>query len=549
MITHDIQQGTPEWHAFRAAHITATDAAVILGASPYKTRSELMIEKVTGVTPEVDSATQKRFDKGHRFEALARPLAEEIIGAELYPVVGSNGIRSASFDGLTMAEDICFEHKTLNDEIRACQTVGQLPLLIRIQMEQQLMVSDAGKCLFMATNWDDDGNLVEDPVVFWYEPDAALRQRILDETEQFQKDKEEYRYVAPESEATGRAPGSLPALRIESSGMVTVASLREFKARAMEVLDAINTDLQTDEDFATAKATVKWCKSVEDQLDAEKRRALLDERRRALSHIASIEEQLRTLDDIKETSRQRRLTLDKLVKQRETSIRFEKIEEARKKFHSHVAGLQEEIDGVMLNIEAPLFGEAIKGLKTLSSVQNAIDTSLASAKIEANARAKDVRDKLAWYKAHAADYDYLFRDMQQIIDKPMDDFVLTVTSRIEQKKKEEAARIEAERERIRKEEAEKLIAMQQQAKVPAQAVEDAKPAASPPVHVAEPMAARSSKTLTLEDINAAVLAEREACARACEEVGLHPSSLWAEPGCWEHASKACAERIRARGAA
>lgn len=549
MITHDLQQGTPEWHAFRAKHFPASDAAAMLGESPFTTRSELLLEKSTGVAREIDAETQRRFDRGHRLEALARPLAEEIIGSELYPVVGSVGRLSASFDGLTMDESICFEHKELNNEIRACETVEQLPLYIRIQMEQQLMVSDAGQCLFMATQRDDEWNLIEDPVVFWYTSDPDLRKRIEAGWEQFEKDLQAYQYEAPEPEAIGRAPDSLPALRVESSGMVTVASLREFKAMAMEVLDAINTDLQTDEDFATAKATVKWCKSVEDQLEAEKRRALLDERRRALSHIASIEEQLRTLDDIKEVSRQRRLTLEKLVKQRETSIRFEKIEAARKKFHAHVAELQEEIRGVLLLVNTPDFGAAIKGLKTLSSVQNAIDTALASAKIEANASAKDIRDKLAWYKAHAADYDYLFRDMQQIIDKPMEDFVLTVTSRIEQKKKEEAARIEAERERIRKEEAEKLIAMQQQAKVPAQAVEDAKPAASPPVHVAEPMAARSSKTLTLEDINAAVLAEREACARACEEVGLHPSSLWAEPGCWEHASNACAEKIRARGAA
>ena len=515
MITHDIQQGTPEWHAFRAKHFPASDAAAMLGESPFTTRSELLREKATGVAREIDAETQRRFDRGHRLEALARPLAEEIIGSELYPVVGSVGRLSASFDGLTMDESICFEHKELNNEIRACETVEQLPLYIRIQMEQQLMVSDAGQCLFMATQRDDEWNLIEDPVVFWYTSDPDLRKRIKAGWEQFEKDLAAYQYAAPEPEAIGRAPESLPALRIEVSGRVTASNLPEFRARAMEVFNGINTDLQTDDDFATAEKTTKWCKDVEDRLDAAKQHAL--------SQTASIDELFITIDAIKEEARQKRLTLEKLVKQRKESIRFEKIEAARKKFHAHVAELQEEIRGVRLLVQTPDFGAAIKGLKTLSSVQNAIDTALAAANIEANASAKDVRDKLAWYKAHAADYDYLFRDMQQIIDKPMEDFVLTVTSRIEQKKKEEA---------------EKLIAMQQQAKVPAQAVEDAKP-----------VAARSAKPMTLEDINAAVLAEREACARACEEVGLHPSSLWAEPGCWEHASKACAERIRARGAA
>jgi hypothetical protein len=29
MITHNLQQGTPEWHAFRAAHFTASDAPAL----------------------------------------------------------------------------------------------------------------------------------------------------------------------------------------------------------------------------------------------------------------------------------------------------------------------------------------------------------------------------------------------------------------------------------------------------------------------------------------------------------------------------------------
>jgi predicted phage-related endonuclease len=74
----------------------------------------------TGLRPEVDAATQRRFDDGHRYEALARPVAERIIGDDLYPVVGSEGRLSASFDGLTMDESTAFEHKSLNDELRGC---------------------------------------------------------------------------------------------------------------------------------------------------------------------------------------------------------------------------------------------------------------------------------------------------------------------------------------------------------------------------------------------------------------------------------------------
>jgi len=47
-------------------------------------------------------------------------------------------------------------------------------------------------------------------------------------------------------------------------------------------------------------------------------------------------------------------------------------------------------------------------------------------------------------------------------------------------------------------------------------------------------------------VEAAVRGERAACAKACEESGNAPSSLWEEPGCWSHASRSCADRIRDR---
>ena len=90
MLHHNLIQGSPEWLAFRAIHCTASDAAAMLGISPYKSRDALLQEKATGIRPEADAATQRRFDEGHRIEALARPLAEKIVEEELYPVTGSS---------------------------------------------------------------------------------------------------------------------------------------------------------------------------------------------------------------------------------------------------------------------------------------------------------------------------------------------------------------------------------------------------------------------------------------------------------------------------
>ena len=453
-----IIQGTPEWHEFRAQHLNASDAPAMMGESPYKTRDALLREKATGVVAEASSETQRRFDDGHRFEALARPLAEKIIGEELYPVVGSNGKFAASFDGMTMLGDVIFEHKTLNAALAAIDPDEQLPLYYRTQMEHQLMVSGAEKCLFMASKWDAADQLIGESHR-WHFPDLALRQRIVDGWAQFEKDLAGY--VPPEAkpEAVGRAPDALPALRIELTGQVTTSNLAEFRAHAQAVLGGIKKDnFQTDEDFANAEKTAKWCADVESRLDAAKQHAL--------AQTASIDELFRTLDAIKEDTRQVRLVLVKAVKAGKDSVKLERIAKAKSDFAAHVAALQSEITDVRLAVLAPDFGGAIKGLKTLASVDSAIGVAMANAKIAADQQAADVRAKLAWFNENAAEeYRSLFSDLQQLIGWHFDEFKQAVTARIVLRKQAEEAKLEAERERIRKEEAAKLAA-QAESKTP-----------------------------------------------------------------------------------
>ena len=47
-----LTQGSPEWHAHRAEHFNASDAAAMLGISPYMSRDELLKRMATGITPE-----------------------------------------------------------------------------------------------------------------------------------------------------------------------------------------------------------------------------------------------------------------------------------------------------------------------------------------------------------------------------------------------------------------------------------------------------------------------------------------------------------------
>jgi putative phage-type endonuclease len=451
MLNHDLIQGTPEWHAHRATHFNASDAPAIMGCSAYKTRSQLMHEMHTGLAPEVDAGTQRRFDDGHRFEAMARPLAEKIIGEALYPVTGSKGKYSASFDGLTMDECLAFEHKTLNEELRSCMTdQGNgygLPHQYQVQMEQQLMVSGADRVLFMASKWAGDVLIEEHHC--WYASDDTLREAIERGWEQFDIDLAAYvptEVVVPSP--TGKAPDTLPALRIEVTGMVTASNLAEFKETALTAIHGVNRELSTDSDFADAEKAVKWCGDVEERLAAAKQHAL--------SQTASIDELFRTIDDISAEARRVRLDLEKLVKVRKESIRGEIVAEGVKALAEHIAALNVRLGKNYMPHMPADFGGAIKGKRTVESLRNAVDTLLANTKIAASAIADKISINLAALNEVAFGFKFLFSDLDSIVLKAPDDLRALAENRMAAHKAEDARKETEQRERIRADEVARL---------------------------------------------------------------------------------------------
>lgn len=457
MKIHNLIQGSPEWLAYRAQHFNASDAPAMMGVSPYKSRVELLREMHTGVAAHVDAGTQRRFDNGHRAEALARPLAEEFIGSELYPVTGSEGWLSASFDGLTLDETVSFEHKALNNEIRKAlideNSGPQLPIYHRIQMEQQLMISGAERVLFMASQWNADEELVEERHC-WYYPDLTLRQQVVDGWAQFEKDLAEFSLPAAATPApAGKAPETLPALHIEVTGAVTASNLAEFKQTALAAIQSVNRDLKTDQDFADAAKAVKWCLDIEERLQAAKQHAL--------SQTASIDTLFKTMDDIGAEARRVRLDLDKLVTRRKTEVKEDAVVAARNALAAHYATLNAELAPAALSMPVVDFAGAIKGLRSFDSMQDALDTLVAKSKIDADGWARTARTNQATFKDRAAGFEFLFHDLAQLVHKAPDDFAATLQARIAQHKQADLDRQEAERTRIRAEEAQRQQAERQ----------------------------------------------------------------------------------------
>jgi putative phage-type endonuclease len=446
MKTHNLIQGSAEWLAYRAQHNNASDAPAMMGCSAHKTRSQLLHEKHAGLTPEIDASLQRRFDDGHRFEALARPLAEAIIGEELYPVTGSSGRLSASFDGLTMLEDTAFEHKTLNNELRACMKDEgngySLPLQYQVQMEQQLMVSGAERVLFMATKWE--GNTLVEKRQCWYEPNAKLRAEIVAGWAQFELDLAAY--VPPEvlPPVIAAPVLGLPAVTIQVNGSIAlIDNLDVFGEALKKYIGSINREPQTDQDFANLDSAVKTLRRAEDALEAGESSAL--------AQTASIDAMRKTVALYKEMARSNRLMAEKLVKQEKDNRRTAIVMDAKAKFDVHTAGLNASLGKPYMPSIPSDFGSSVKGLKTITSIQNAVDTELARVKIEANAVADKIRANLATLREFASAHTFLFADAAQIVLKTPDDLTALVKLRISEHQQKEAARIEAETARIRAE--------------------------------------------------------------------------------------------------
>lgn len=489
MKIHNVAQGSAEWLALRAQHFTASEAPAMMGASKYQTRTDLLAAKKTGITPEVTPSQQFIFDKGHATEALARPMTEVLIGEELYPIVGTKGNLLASMDGATMLCETLFEHKLWNESVVAQVKAGELDPHYYWQLEQQLLVSGAERVIFVCS----DGT-AENFVHMEYRPVAGRAAQLIEGWKQFEADLANFEMADAPSIVVGKAPDELPALRIELTGMVTASNLKVFEDSALAVIDSVKTTLSTDQDFADAKKAVKWCGEVEEAVAVAKKQAL--------SQTQSIDELFSSLDRISAHARETRLKVDKLVKAQELLVKTSIKQKAELALAEHIAGINRTLGQVALPNVHVDFAGAMKNKRTIASLQDAVDTELARAKIDASQVADSIRLNLNSLAELAVDHAFLFSDVQQLVTKANDDLVTLIKFRISEHQK--AEREKADAKRIAKEqEAQRLAAIKPEPvveKVAAQEPIRTEPvqAASPVTQTAKPVTSHAVEQVALQ---------------------------------------------------
>lgn len=447
MQTLQVLQGTPEWLAARAACFTASEAPIMMGASKYQTRNDLLKAKATGIAEEIEPAKQRLFDRGHAAEAAARPIVERMIGQELYPCTGVLTVEGlpllASFDGLTMDEALAWENKLFNPTLIAAIRAGDIDPHYYWQLEQQMLVAGAEQVLFTSSDGTE-----ENTVGMWYQTVPERRAALIAGWHQFGADLAKFKWEASEPAAVAAPTESLPAVSVQMNGSIAVISnLTLFGEKLNAFVATLDRNPSDDQAFANTEAAIKTLQKAQDALEQAESAAL--------AQTSSIEEMRRTVALYVDIARTTRLMLEKMVKMRKESIRVEITTAARADFADHIASLNRRLGAEYMPLVSVDFVGAIKGKRTIESLHDAVDTEMARAKIVAN----EIADRISANLRILEDTGLmrvLFADFKSICTKAEDDFMALVQMRCAEHRKREEKRGEEMREKIRVEEIAKL---------------------------------------------------------------------------------------------
>lgn len=439
MKIHNLKQGSKEWLDLRPLFFTASEAPMMMGFSGYCTRTELLDTKKSGIVEDIDSFTERLYAKGHALEDNARSIAEDIIGEDLFPMTGSktvNGIEMlASFDGLTMFKNVNWEHKMMNQALRESLENQIIPDTYHPQMEQQMAVSGAERTLFMASAEVAPG-MKPDYLYVWYESSPDLRKKIILGWKQFKKDLASHEIRIIPDKLEGDEVETLPRLLIKITGAVEESNLEFYEKTAMNFIQAINTDLKTDKHFADAEKVIKFCDSSEKEIKHKKEEIL--------SQTASIDELFNSLDRISAKLRVTRLNLSRSLKSKKLEIKSKIIAEAKIAVEKHFMDANKELK--IVHIDMPIFNldAAVKNKRTISSIHSAVDQVVANAKITIDETVNDYRANIRALIEHTdySEHTFLFNDLQNFIDRPLESFSDLVNLRIIQHKQAEAERVQ-----------------------------------------------------------------------------------------------------------
>lgn len=158
-----VEQGSPEWLEIRKKRLGASEVPSLFEISPYETRLELAERKIFGFEKPVTPGKQTLFDIGHKAEVAAREWLNANALRVRPAVIVSNEYPDllASLDGISDDGETIFEAKYIGREHVKAVVNGVVKPHHICQVQDQLLVSGAKKCIYFGLDPDGEAATTE----------------------------------------------------------------------------------------------------------------------------------------------------------------------------------------------------------------------------------------------------------------------------------------------------------------------------------------------------------------------------------------------------
>ena len=257
-------------------------------------------------------------------------------------------------------------------------------------------------------------------------------------------------------------------LIISTESKVLACNIADFEKKADQFLSTLTQSFETDEDFGRAKEEVIILKELEDKTRAAIKNA----------QQGDINELIAQAEAIAERFRQERLSRDKLVKEKEASIK-DNIANAAiiEILDTRNSACSESTISLALEFTMPKdtlkkrINDATKNKRTIDGLTKAVNAEKALVLAELMSEIARLQSRL---KLIPISHEYLFSDAVKLIAGE-DDLEEIVAQRIEEEKQREAEAV-AEKAKL---EAEEQAKVQAEAAAVAQEMETQTPPAAP----------------------------------------------------------------------
>ncbi|HAS95479.1 TPA: hypothetical protein DCS99_03625 [Candidatus Wolfebacteria bacterium] len=192
-------------------------------------------------------------------------------------------------------------------------------------------------------------------------------------------------------------------LVLRISGAVEQSNLKEFEEQALAVIEAINTDLNTDEDFFTAEANIKGCQLMENRIATA--------RSTALTNTEAIAALIQTTERLEAKFRETRLLLNGKVKT-EKARRVAEIVNSAISVLEKIVSTSPVKHGFVIDREA--IKTAVRGKKSIAKMQEAVNAVVEAEKLGLSNVEEVFLQNIDKLNSAEMDWPGLFPDRQSI---------------------------------------------------------------------------------------------------------------------------------------